>query len=204
MANPKLTATTRTEFGKGAARRTRRSGLIPAVLYGHGSDTVHISLPGKETFLIMREANVLLEISVGDDKPIMALPRQIQRNVITGDIEHVDLVIVKKGEKVTVDVELVLTGEAERGALVMQDLQALTVEVPAIAIPSEIEVSIEGLEIGDQVLVGEIELPEDVTTEVEPDTLIVNIVPPTLEEEDEEEETEEEEAEEDEEDSEEA
>lgn len=181
MANPQLAATTRTEFGKGASRRARRAGQIPAVLYGHGTDPVHLSLPGQETFLILREANVLLEIAVDGAEPIMALPKQIQRDVITGAVDHVDLLLVKKGEKVTVEVAILLVGAAERGALVMQDLQTLKVHVPATHIPADIEVSIEGLVIGDQVFVRDIKLPADVEALDDPELLVVNVVAPAVE-----------------------
>lgn len=180
MAN-QLTASTRTDFGKGAARRTRREGRIPAVLYGHGTDPVHISLPGQETFLILREANVLLEIAIDGAKPVMALPKQIQRDVITGAVDHVDLLLVKKGEKVSVEVAILLVGEAERGALVMQDLQTLKVHVPATHIPSDIEVSIDGLVVGDQIFVRDIKLPADVEALDDAELLVVNVVAPAVE-----------------------
>ncbi len=115
MADATLTATTRTEFGKGAARRLRRAGQTPAVLYGHGTDPVHLALSAQEAFLALRTANVLLEITVeGEKKPVLALPKQVQRDPISPVIEHIDLLLVKAGEKVTVDVPLVLVGEAER------------------------------------------------------------------------------------------
>ncbi|GAB3817070.1 50S ribosomal protein L25/general stress protein Ctc [Tessaracoccus terricola] len=183
MAKPKLTpltATARTEFGKGAARRIRRAGDVPAVLYGHGTDPVHVTLPGQETFLALRQANVLLEINAEGAKPIMALPKQVQRNVITNFVEHVDLLIVRADEKVSVEVALVITGEAERGSLVNHDLLSLTVLAPAVAIPEEIEVSVEGLVIGDQVLVGDLKLPEGVESQQEDDILVVNITQPVV------------------------
>ncbi|TRY18678.1 50S ribosomal protein L25/general stress protein Ctc [Tessaracoccus rhinocerotis] len=183
MAKPKLTpltATARTEFGKGAARRIRRAGDVPAVLYGHGTDPQHVTLPGQETFLALRQANVLLEINSEGAKPIMALPKQVQRNVITNFVEHVDLLIVRADEKVSVEVALIITGEAERGSLVNQDLQSLTVLAPAVAIPEEIEVSIEGLVIGDHITVGDLKLPAGVESQQEGDILVVNITQPTV------------------------
>lgn len=179
MADHTLTASTRTEFGKGASRRLRRDGATPAVLYGHGTDPVHIALPGKETFLMLRQANVLIELNIDDSKePVMALPKQVTRDPITGFLVHVDLVLVKKGEKVTVEVPLILVGEAERGALVNHDLVTLTVLAPATDIPEEIEVSIEGLVIGDQILAGDLKMPEGVESLQEPDHLVINITPP--------------------------
>lgn len=181
MADNQLTAVTRSEFGKGAARRLRRSGQVPAVLYGREADTVHIALPAQETFLILRQANVLLEITIdGESKPVMALPKQVTRDPITGFLVHVDLVIVRAGEKVTVEVALVLTGEAERGSMVNQDLTTLTVSAPATAIPEEIEVSIEGMVIGDQILAGDIKLPEGVESLQDPEDMILNITPPPV------------------------
>lgn len=177
-----LTATKRTEFGKGAARRLRRAGDVPAVLYGHGTDPMHIALPGKETFLIMRQANVLLELSVeGESEPIMALPRQVTRDPITNFLEHVDLLIIRAGEKVVVEVALQLVGEvAERESMVNQDLQTLTVQAPATDIPESIEVSIEGMNIGDSLTVGDLTLPEGVEAQQEDDVLVVNVVPPPV------------------------
>lgn len=179
MADHKLTASTRTEFGKGASRRLRRAGYTPAVLYGHGTDPVHVALPGKETFLMLRQANVLIELNIDDtEEPIMALPKQVTRDPITGFLVHVDLVLVQKGEKVTVEVPLVIVGEAERGALVNHDLNTLTVLAPATDIPEEIEVSIEGLVIGDQILAGELKLPEGVESLQDPEHMIINVTPP--------------------------
>lgn len=180
MANPRLEANARTEFGKGAARRTRRAGQIPAVIYGHGTDPVHLALPGQETFLTLRQANVLLEIIVDGGKPVMALPRQIQRDPITGGIDHVDLIIVKAGEKVSVEVALEVVGEAERGSLVNVDLNSLTVFAPATDIPEVIEVDIEGLVIGDQILVGDLKLPEGVEAQLEADVMVLNVTPPPV------------------------
>ena len=149
MADAKLTATTRTEFGKGAARRLRRAGQTPAVVYGHGIEPMHLALNAHETFLALRTANALLEIAVeGEAKPILALPKQITRDPILPVIEHLDLILVKAGEKVTVDVQLILVGEAESGTLVNQDLVALSVLAPATDIPTEFEVSVQGLEVG--------------------------------------------------------
>ena len=177
MADVTLNATTRTEFGKGAARRLRRDGQTPAVLYGHGSDPVHLALPAQETFLALRTANVLLEIVVdGGKKPVLALPKQVQRDPISPLIEHVDLLLVKAGEKVAVDVPLVLVGEAERGSMINHDLTSLPVLAPATNIPNEFEVSVEGMEIGDQILVSEVKLPEGVEVNTDPEALVLSVV----------------------------
>lgn len=183
MADFKLTAFPRNEFGKGVSRRLRRDDKIPAVIYGHGADPVHVSLPGKETFLLLRQSNVLLKITIeGEEKAITTLPKQIQRDPITGFLKHIDLLIVKKGEKVSVDVAITIVGEAERGALVNQNLTSLPVLAPASNIPNEIEVSIEGLEVGDHILAGDVVLPEGVVSEQDPESMVLNIAPmPTAE-----------------------
>lgn len=170
-----IPAEVRTEFGKGAARRIRRADKVPAVLYGHGTDPVHLSLPGHTTLLALRQANVLLTLDIPGQPKQFALPKQVQRDVITGFLEHVDLLIVKRGEKVTVDVPVVLTGEAAAETLVNQDLTALPIEADATNIPEQIEVSIEGLEAGTQITVADITLPEGSTFNGEPETLIVGI-----------------------------
>ena len=175
MADVNLTATTRTEFGKGASRRLRRAGSTPAVLYGHGTDPVHLALPARETFLALRQANVLLQITVEGQKPFLALPKQVQRHAILHSVEHIDLVLVKAGEKVTVDVPLVFTGEAVRGALVNHELNSLTVLAPATDIPNELHVSIEDLAIGSHLSVSDITLPEGVEAAVEGDVVVVSV-----------------------------
>lgn len=176
MADATLNVTTRTEFGKGAARRLRRAGQTPAVLYGHGTDPVHLALPAQETFLALRTSNALLELVVdGSKETVLALPKQIQRDPISPLIEHIDLILVNAGEKVAVEVPLVLVGEV-RGAIVNHDLVALPVLAPATNIPNEIEVSVEGLEIGAQILVSDVTLPEGLEANIEPDTLVLSVV----------------------------
>lgn len=175
-ADVTLNATTRTEFGKGAARRLRREGQTPAVLYGHGTDPVHLALPAQETFLALRAANVLIEIFVdGGKTPVLALPKQIHRDPIVAVIDHIDLLLVTAGEKVAVEVPLLIVGEAERGALVNQDLVSLSVLAPASDIPVEFEVSIVGLEIGAQILVADVKLPEGVEVNADPEALVLSI-----------------------------
>lgn len=175
MADVKLTAKTRSEFGKGAARRLRRDDQIPAVLYGHGTDPVHIALPGHATLLALRQPNVLLEIDIQGGKNELALPKQVQRDPIRGTIEHVDLLIVKRGEKVVVQVPVVVTGEVVKEGMLMQDLTELEVEAPATNIPSEVELSIEEMEIGDRITVADVKLPEGVTATGDPEALVVQI-----------------------------
>jgi len=174
VSEVKLTAELRTEFGKGAARRIRRANKVPAVLYGHGTDPVHISLPGHETLLALRQANALLAVTIGDTSQL-ALPKQVQRDPIKGLIEHVDLVIVRRGEKVIVEVPVSLVGEAAPDTLVMVDISAVSVQAEATHIPNQIEVSVEGLEAGSQILAGQLRLPPGCVLETDPEALVVNI-----------------------------
>ncbi|GAA1580778.1 50S ribosomal protein L25/general stress protein Ctc [Kribbella hippodromi] len=175
MAEVKIQAESRTEFGKGAARRIRRDNKVPAVLYGHGSDPVHITLPGHDTMLALKTANALLLIEVEGGESHLALPKQVQRDPLKGFIEHVDLVIVKRGEKVQVEVAVHLEGEAVSDALVVTEHAAILVEAEATHIPTQIVVSIEGLEIGAQIHASDLTLPTGSTLAIEPDTLIVNV-----------------------------
>ncbi|GAA3640314.1 50S ribosomal protein L25/general stress protein Ctc [Microlunatus ginsengisoli] len=174
MPEVKLTAELRTEFGKGAARRIRRADKIPAVLYGHGTDPVHITLPGHETLLALRVANALLSIDV-DGSAQLALPKQVQRDPLKHTIEHVDLVIVRRGEKVTVDVPLSVQGEAASDTLVVVDQTSIAIEAEATAIPQEIVVSVEDLPAGTQILAGDLQLPTGASLAIDADTLIVNV-----------------------------
>ena len=169
-----LKATLRTEFGKGAARRLRRDDQIPAVMYGHGADPVHLALPGHDTLLALRAANALLSIVV-DGKPQLALAKQVQRDPIKGFIEHVDLIIVRRGEKVVVDVPVTVVGEAAPETVVMVDAQTVSLEVEATHIPEHIEISIEGLEAGSQILVKDLTLPEGAAVHGDDELLVVNI-----------------------------
>jgi large subunit ribosomal protein L25 len=180
----KIQAEPRTEFGKGAARRIRRSNKVPAVLYGHGTDPVHVTLPGHDLMLALKSgANALLSIQVAGGASELALPKQVQRDPIKGFIEHADLILVRRGEKVTVDVPVVLTGEAASGTLVVTELNTLSVEAEATHLPESIEVSIEGLEVGDQIHAGDVKLLEGVTLVVDPDHLVVlGSAAPTAEE----------------------
>jgi large subunit ribosomal protein L25 len=170
-----IVAEARTEFGKGAARRIRRADKIPAVLYGHGTDPVHITLPGHETLLALRTANALLSIQL-DGSSQLALPKQVQRDPIRRTIEHVDLVLVRRGEKVTVDVAVHVEGEAAPNTLVDIVATSIPVEAEATHIPEQVVVSIEGLVAGTQITAGHITLPEGSTLSgLDPEALIVNI-----------------------------
>ncbi len=183
-ADSNITAEPRTEFGKGAARRIRRADKVPAVLYGHGTDPQHITLPGHDTMLALKHggANALLTISV-DGKEQMALPKQIQRDPIKGFLEHLDLIIVRKGEKVTVDIPVHLVGEPNPDALIVTETSLVSVEAEATHIPEYIEVSIEGINVGDQILAKDLTLPSGSTVLLDDEHLIVNVThAPTAEE----------------------
>jgi large subunit ribosomal protein L25 len=177
VSQVRLTVEPRTEFGKGAARRTRRAGKIPAVLYGHGSDPQHLALPALEFARVVREqgSNAVLSLDLGG-APQLALTKTVTVHPIRRYIEHVDLLIIRRGEKVVVDVHVVVTGEASPGTLVTQELTNLQVEADALAIPDEIEVSVQDAEVGTRVLAGEIALPPGVTLRTDQDQLIVNVV----------------------------
>ncbi len=175
MSESKIAAVSRTEFGKGAARRTRRAGLVPAVLYGHGTDPVHLSMPGHEVLLALRVANAVLEISIDEGKSQLALAKQVQRDPIRGDIEHVDLVIVRKGEKVTVEVALVVVGDHPADRMILMDQQTISLEVEATHIPTSVEIDVTGLDIGDSIAAKDLKLPEGAVFPGEPEDLILSV-----------------------------
>lgn len=181
MAEIKLAAEARTEFGKGAARRARRAGKIPAVLYGHGADPLHINLPGHETMLAVRHTNALIGLDVDGEKHL-AVVKDVQRHPVRVEIEHVDLLLVSKGEKIAVDVTVHVVGESAPGSIHFVEEQTLSVEADATNIPESIEVSIEGREPGDHILAGDIELPEGVELLTDPSYAVVAISEPRGEE----------------------
>jgi large subunit ribosomal protein L25 len=170
----KLTAQLRTEFGKGAARRLRRAHLVPAVIYGHGTDPVHVALPGHETMLALKQSNTLLSVDV-EGKATLTLPKDIQRNVLRGDIEHVDLLAVRRGEKVQVEVPLNLIGDAAPSTLVTSELTTLAVAVEATRIPSSITFDLAGAEAGTQVHAGDVPLPEGAELVTEAEALVLHV-----------------------------
>ena len=184
MPETKIQAEPRTEFGKGAARRIRRADKVPAVVYGHGAEPLHVSLPGHDTMLALKHggANALLRIEV-DGKSQLALPKQVQRDPIKGFIEHVDLIVVTKGEKVVVDVPVHVLGDAASDALVVTEHPTISVEAEATHIPEYVEVSVEGAEVGTQVLAKDLQLPPGSVFHGDEETLIVNVThAPTAEE----------------------
>jgi large subunit ribosomal protein L25 len=180
----RISAEPRTEFGKGGARRTRRAGKLPAVLYGHGTDPRHISLPSRDFEHALRTdgANVLLDLQL-DEGSELALPKSIQRDPVRGVIEHVDLILVRRGERITVEIAIQLSGEIVSGGLLDQSLTTLSVSAEATNIPSGVEVSIADLEIGDAIHAGQISLPEGVELAGDEEQTVLHIVPaPTAEE----------------------
>ena len=176
MSETTLQAESRTEFGKGAARRLRRDAKVPAVLYGHGTDPIHVSLPGHDTMLALKHggANALLSIDL-QGKTRLAIPKQVQRDPIKGFLEHLDLLIVERGEKVTVEVRVHTTGEAASDTVVTVENPTISVEAEATHIPEVIEVSVEGLEAGTQVTVADLDLPAGTVAQAADDALVVNV-----------------------------
>jgi len=184
VAEVRLSAELRTEFGKGGARRTRRAGMIPAVIYGHGQDPRHVSLPAREFTTAIRHGgvNVLLTLDVEGDEQL-AIPKAIQRHAIKGVYEHVDLLAVRRGEKVTIEVPLHVVGDVISGGLLAQEHTSVSIEAEATHLPSAIEVSIEGLEIGTQIHAGSLTLPQGSSLAGDPEQVLLIIQEaPTAEE----------------------
>lgn len=177
MAEARIDAETRTEFGKGAARRTRRAGKIPAVLYGHGTDPQHLALPSLEFARALRELgrNAVLTLNIGGT-PQLALTKTVVQHPIRPYIEHVDLVVISRGEKVGVEVQVVVTGDAAVDTLVTQELNTIEVEADVSSIPEQIEVSVEGLAAGTQIHASDVTLPEGATLRTDAEILVVNVV----------------------------
>ena len=176
MPEVRIVAEPRTEFGKGPARRMRRAGRVPAVLYGHGTDTRHVTLPGHDLLMALKTPNVLIQLDGLPGASQLALPKAVQRNPIKGLIEHVDLILVRRGEKVTVEVPVQVTGEVGPGGLLDQQMVRIAVEAEATRIPQAIEVDVEGMEIGAAVHAGELNLPEGATLVAEADALVLHVL----------------------------
>ena len=176
MPEVRIAAQPRTEFGKGPARRERRAGRVPAVLYGHGTDPRHVSLPGHDVLLALRTANVLIRLEGLPGGSQLALPKAVQRDAIRGSVEHVDLIMVRRGEKVTVDIPVTVKGEVAPDGLLDQQLVQIAVEAEATNIPPGIEVDVEGMAIGASVHAGDLTLPSGVTLAVEPDILVLHVI----------------------------
>ncbi|WP_423494085.1 50S ribosomal protein L25/general stress protein Ctc [Microbacterium esteraromaticum] len=170
----------RTNFGKGFARRLRAEGKIPAVIYGHGTDPVHVALPGHQVSLIIRRANALLDLDIEGTSQLV-LVKDVQKDPLRQIIEHIDLLVVSKGEKVTVEVPVVLTGESFSGTIVTQDVTTIKLEVEATHIPEHVEVSVEGLEEGAHITAGDVTLPKGAALLDDADLLLVAVSVPAAE-----------------------
>lgn len=182
MAEVRIAAEVRTEFGKGAARRTRRAGRVPAVVYGHGASTVHLTLPGHELMLALKTPNVLITLDI-DGKTELALPKAVQKDAIKGFIKHVDLLTVISGEKVTVEIPIQVEGDLAPGAFLIEHvLNTLPLEAEATNLPTSVTVSVEGMGAGDTILAKDIPLPSGSVLAVEEDTTVIHIVTAQAEE----------------------
>lgn len=177
MAEVRINAEPRTEFGKGAARRVRRAGQIPAVLYGRGSEPVHLALPALDFARALREngRNAVLTLALSDG-PRLALPKTVVTHPVRDYIEHVDLLVIKRGEKVVVEVQVHVVGDAAPGTLITQELDRLDVEADVSSIPEVLEISVAGAEPGTQILAQQITLPDGVELRTDPEHLVVNVV----------------------------
>ena len=171
-----ITAEPRTEFGKGAARRTRRAGRVPAVMYGHGTENQHMTLPGHDLMLALKTPNVLIRIEGLPGKPGLALPKAVQRDAIKGFIEHVDLIAVRQGEKVTVEIPVRVTGDVFSGGVLDQQLTSIAVEAEATNLPDGLDVDVEGMEIGIAVHAKDLVLPRGTTLAGDPEALVLHVV----------------------------
>ncbi|SEB35698.1 large subunit ribosomal protein L25 [Paramicrobacterium humi] len=178
----KLSAETRESFGKGAARKLRAAGKIPAVVYGHGGEPQHVTLPGHETMLLLRRANAVVELDV-EGKKQLTLVKDVQRDPVTQIIEHVDLIVVRKGEKVEVEVPVHLEGESFSGTIVVVEINTIRLSVEATNIPQNVVVSIEGAEEGTQILAKSVPLPAGATLAEDEDLLLAHITVPAAPEE---------------------
>jgi large subunit ribosomal protein L25 len=179
-----LTAAVRTETGKGASRRARRAGQVPAVLYGHGADPQHLLLPGHELAAVLRNAgtNAVLTLDI-EGKEQLALTKALDIHPIRRSVQHLDLLVIRRGEKVTVEVNVIIEGDAVPGTLVTQETNTIEIEADAMSIPQQLTVSVEGADIGTQFTAGAITLPDGVSLVSDPEMLVVNVVAAPTEEE---------------------
>jgi large subunit ribosomal protein L25 len=171
----RIEAEPRTEFGKGASRRTRRAGRVPAVMYGHGADNRHFSLPEHDLMIALKTPNALIRLE-GLGKAMLALPKAVQRNAIKGEIEHVDLIEVRSGEKVTVEIPVRVSGNVFPGGLLDQQLVQISVEAEATHLPNGVDVDVEGMEVGTAVHASDIALPSGTTLVTEPEALVLHVI----------------------------
>ena len=176
MSEVRIAAEPRTQFGKSAARRTRRAGRVPAVLYGHGTQPQHISLPGHDLMLALKTPNVLLRVEGLDGGEALALPKDVQRDPLKGFLEHVDLILVRRGEKVTVEVPLQVSGDIAPDGILDQQMIQVAIEAEATNIPQAVEVSVDGMGVGDAVHAKDLELPDGVSLIAEEEALILHVI----------------------------
>ncbi|MER5496932.1 MULTISPECIES: 50S ribosomal protein L25/general stress protein Ctc [unclassified Streptomyces] len=182
MAEVKLAAQIRTEFGKGAARRTRRANLVPGVIYGHGAEPVHVTLPGHDLMMALKTANVLIGLDI-EGKDALVIPKAVQRNPLKGDIEHVDLLTVKRGEKVNVEIAVHVEGDLAPGGNLLEYVQnTLLVEAEATHIPESVTVSVAGLDAGASIHAKDIELPKGVSLAGDEDAVVLQVLAAQAEE----------------------
>ncbi|WP_214415852.1 50S ribosomal protein L25/general stress protein Ctc [Sphaerisporangium fuscum] len=178
MSEVRIAAEPRSEFGKGAARKIRRADKVPAVLYGHGIEPKHLTLPGHDLMIALRTPNVLIRLE-GEGVNEIALPKGVQRDPLKGFLEHVDLLLVKRGEKVTVEIPVTTAGEIAPGGLLDQQLVAVSIEAEATHIPTGVEVDIEGLEVGSVVTAADLKLPEGSSLMADPETVVLHVIAPS-------------------------
>ena len=176
MPEVRIAAEPRTEFGKGPARRERRAGRVPGVVYGHGTDTRHITMPGHDVMMALKTPNVLIRLDGLPGGNQLVLPKAVQRDPIRGFVEHVDLVMVRRGEKVTVDIPVQVTGEVYSGGLLDQQLVQISIEAEATHIPGAIEIDVEDMRIGTAVHAGDLKLPSGSSLAVDPEVLVLHVI----------------------------
>ncbi|MER7998049.1 50S ribosomal protein L25/general stress protein Ctc [Streptomyces sp. NPDC095613] len=182
MAEVKISAEIRTEFGKGAARRARRANKVPAVVYGHGADTVHVTLPGYDLMMALKTSNALISLDI-EGRTELVIPKAVQRDPLKGFVEHIDLLAVKRGEKVTVEVAVQTEGDLAPGANLLEHvLNTVTVETEATHIPESVTVSIAGLDAGDSVLAKDVPLPSGTTLVTDEDAVVLQVLAAQAEE----------------------
>ncbi|GAA3489049.1 50S ribosomal protein L25/general stress protein Ctc [Streptomyces cremeus] len=182
MAEVKIAAEVRNDFGKGAARQTRRAGKVPGVIYGHGAETVHVTLPGHELMMALKTSNALLNLDI-EGRSELVIPKAVQRDAIKRTITHVDLLAVKKGEKVTVEVTVISEGDLAPGSNLLENvLNTISVETEATHIPESVTVSVQGLDAGDAILAKDITLPKGTTLVTDEDAIVIQVVSAQAEE----------------------
>jgi large subunit ribosomal protein L25 len=171
----RIEAEPRTEFGKGPSRRTRRAGRVPAVMYGHGADNRHFSLPEHDLMIALKTPNALIRLE-GLGQAMLALPKAVQRNAIKGEIEHVDLIEVRSGEKVIVEIPVRVSGDVFPGGLLDQQLVQISVEAEATHLPNGVDVDVEGMEVGTSVHASDISLPSGTSLVTDPEALVLHVI----------------------------